>query len=89
MRTCSQFSRQGKAPEAGFLTSWLDIDGVAARLNWWSVLAGVDLVRLGTTADADEIRDTAKTQPFWSPPPFSRPNNSLRRRRRGRRTQRR
>jgi [acyl-carrier-protein] S-malonyltransferase len=48
----------------GFLTSWLDLDGVAARLNWWSVLAGVDLVRLGTSADADEIRDTAKTQPL-------------------------
>src|SRR5262249_52610510 len=27
-------------------------------------LAGVDLVHLGTTADAEEIRDTAKTQPL-------------------------
>ena len=26
--------------------------------------AGVDLVRLGTEADADEIRDTARTQPL-------------------------
>ena len=31
---------------------------------WWSALAGVDLVHLGTTADADEISDTAKTQPL-------------------------
>ncbi len=48
----------------GFLTPWLDLDGVPARLTWWSVLAGVDLIRLGTAADADEIRDTAKTQPL-------------------------
>lgn len=48
----------------GFLTPWLDLDGVAARLRWMSALAGVDLVHLGTEADADEIRDTAKTQPL-------------------------
>ena len=48
----------------GFLTPWLGLAGVEARLNWWSVLAGVDLVHLGTNADADEIRDTAKTQPL-------------------------
>ena len=35
-----------------------------ARLDWWSVLAGVDLVHLGTAAGADEIRDTARTQPL-------------------------
>ena len=48
----------------GFLAPWLDLAGVPARLNWWSVLAGVDLVHLGTNAGADEIRDTAKTQPL-------------------------
>ncbi|GGM49090.1 putative malonyl CoA-ACP transacylase FabD [Micromonospora sonchi] len=48
----------------GFLTPWLDLTGAEARLRWWSALAGVDLVRLGTTADADEIRDTARTQPL-------------------------
>jgi len=48
----------------GFLTPWLDVPGVEARLRWWSTIAGVDLVRLGTMADADEIRDTAKTQPL-------------------------
>ncbi|MEO3929354.1 acyltransferase domain-containing protein [Micromonosporaceae bacterium B7E4] len=48
----------------GFLTPWLQLPGTAARLRWWSVLAGVDLVRLGTEGDADEIRDTARTQPL-------------------------
>ncbi|WP_405099423.1 acyltransferase domain-containing protein [Micromonospora sp. NBC_01412] len=48
----------------GFLTPWLDLTGAEARLRWWSALAGVDLVRLGTAADADEIKDTARTQPL-------------------------
>jgi [acyl-carrier-protein] S-malonyltransferase len=48
----------------GFLTPWLALPGVESRLRWWSALAGVDLLRLGTEADADEIRDTAKTQPL-------------------------
>ncbi|MDG4764998.1 acyltransferase domain-containing protein [Solwaraspora sp. WMMD406] len=48
----------------GFLLPWLDLPGAEARLRWWSALAGVDLVRLGTTADADEIKDTARTQPL-------------------------
>ncbi|BCB84142.1 ACP S-malonyltransferase [Phytohabitans suffuscus] len=48
----------------GFLTPWLELPGAEARLRWWSALAGVDLVRLGTEADADEIRDTARTQPL-------------------------
>jgi [acyl-carrier-protein] S-malonyltransferase len=48
----------------GFLTPWLELPGAAARLRWWSTLAGTDLVHLGTEADEDEIRDTAKTQPL-------------------------
>jgi len=48
----------------GFLTPWLELPGAEARLRWWSALAGVDLIHLGTQADADEIRDTAKTQPL-------------------------
>ncbi|MFI6266461.1 acyltransferase domain-containing protein [Micromonospora sp. NPDC051006] len=48
----------------GFLTPWLDLTGAEARLRWWSALAGVDLVHLGTAADADEIKDTARTQPL-------------------------
>ena len=52
------------AQKPGFLDPWLDLPGAEARLRWWSALAGVDLVHLGTAADADEIRDTAKTQPL-------------------------
>lgn len=48
----------------GFLTPWLDLSGAEARLRWWSALAGVDLLHLGTTAGADEIKDTARTQPL-------------------------
>lgn len=48
----------------GFLTPWLDLTGTEARLRWWSALAGVDLVHLGTVADAEEIKDTARTQPL-------------------------
>jgi malonyl CoA-acyl carrier protein transacylase len=48
----------------GFLTPWLDLPGTDARLRWWSALAGVDLLHLGTQADADEIKDTARTQPL-------------------------
>ncbi|WFE29668.1 acyltransferase domain-containing protein [Solwaraspora sp. WMMD791] len=52
------------AQKPGFLTPWLDLPGAEARLRWWSALAGVDLVHLGTAADADEIKDTARTQPL-------------------------
>ncbi|CCH20501.1 ACP S-malonyltransferase [Micromonospora lupini] len=48
----------------GFLTPWLDLTGTEARLRDWSALAGVDLLHLGTAADADEIKDTARTQPL-------------------------
>ncbi len=48
----------------GFLTPWLALPGAEARLRWWSALAGLDLVHLGTDADADEIKDTAVTQPL-------------------------
>ncbi|GAA1626136.1 ACP S-malonyltransferase [Actinoplanes couchii] len=48
----------------GFLTPWLDLPGTEARLTEWSALAGVDLLHLGTRADAEEIKDTARTQPL-------------------------
>ncbi len=48
----------------GFLTPWLAVPGVSAQLAAWSELAGRDLVRYGTTGDADEIRDTATAQPL-------------------------
>jgi [acyl-carrier-protein] S-malonyltransferase len=52
------------AQTPGMLTPWLDLPRAAARMQWFSALAGVDLVRLGTTAPAEEIRDTAVTQPL-------------------------
>ncbi|GAA2514217.1 acyltransferase domain-containing protein [Pilimelia columellifera] len=52
------------AQKPGFLAPWLTLPGVEARLRWWSALSGVNLVHLGTDADAEEIRDTAKTQPL-------------------------
>ncbi|WP_033342285.1 ACP S-malonyltransferase [Catenuloplanes japonicus] len=48
----------------GFLKPWLALPGAEARLRAWSELAGVDLVHLGTEADAEEIKDTARTQPL-------------------------
>jgi [acyl-carrier-protein] S-malonyltransferase len=46
------------------LAGWLDLPGAAARVRWLSSVCGLDLLRLGTTADGDEIRDTAVTQPL-------------------------
>lgn len=46
------------------LTPWLELDGVEQQLQSWSTATGLDLVRLGTTAEADEIKDTAVTQPL-------------------------
>ena len=48
----------------GFLAPWVELPGVAGRLAAWSGLAGCDLVRCGTTAGADEIRDTSVAQPL-------------------------
>jgi [acyl-carrier-protein] S-malonyltransferase len=52
------------AQTPGFLLPWLDVPGVAERLGAWSELAGCDLIRYGTTAGADDIRDTAVAQPL-------------------------
>jgi [acyl-carrier-protein] S-malonyltransferase len=52
------------AQTPGFLAPWLELPGVAERLGAASELAGCDLIRFGTTADADEIRDTAVAQPL-------------------------
>ncbi|TQS44494.1 ACP S-malonyltransferase [Cryptosporangium phraense] len=52
----------------GFLSPWLHgwdgADRASALLGQYSEVTGLDLVELGTEADADEIRDTAKTQPL-------------------------
>jgi [acyl-carrier-protein] S-malonyltransferase len=52
------------AQTPGFLREWLELPGFAERLGALSELAGCDLIRCGTTADADEIRDTAVAQPL-------------------------
>lgn len=52
------------AQTPGMLTPWLDLPGAADRVALWSKMTGVDLERLGTTADAAEISDTAVTQPL-------------------------
>ncbi len=52
------------AQAPGFLSPWLALPGFADRLAAWSDLAGCDLIRCGTTASADEIRDTAIAQPL-------------------------
>ena len=52
------------AQTPGFLAPWLDVPGVAERLGAASELIGRDLIRLGTTASADEIKDTAVAQPL-------------------------
>lgn len=48
----------------GMLTPWLELEGTRERVATWSELAGLDLVELGTVADADAIKDTAVTQPL-------------------------
>lgn len=44
------------------LTTWLALADTAERIATWSNTTGLDLHRLGTTADAEEIQDTAVTQ---------------------------
>ncbi len=53
----------------GFLTPWIEHFAqfgpqIPEMVAHWSEICGVDLNRLGTTADADEIRDTANAQPL-------------------------
>ncbi|MEU2254347.1 ACP S-malonyltransferase [Nocardia xishanensis] len=48
----------------GMLAPWLDLPGANDRLAQWSKASGLDLARLGTTATAEEIVDTAVTQPL-------------------------
>ncbi|MFC7406016.1 ACP S-malonyltransferase [Georgenia alba] len=52
------------AQKPGMLESWLELDGAAERLEAYSAVTGLDLRSLGTTADADTIRDTRVAQPL-------------------------
>jgi [acyl-carrier-protein] S-malonyltransferase len=46
------------------LSPWLELDGARMRIERWSERTGLDLVRLGTEGDAEEIQDTAIAQPL-------------------------
>ncbi|MBO0979174.1 ACP S-malonyltransferase [Microbacterium sp. SD291] len=48
----------------GFLSPWLELDGVSERLAGFSEAAQVDLQEHGTVSDADTIRDTRIAQPL-------------------------
>jgi [acyl-carrier-protein] S-malonyltransferase len=48
----------------GMLAPWLELAGAGDRIDAWSTISGLDLARLGTTATAEEITDTAVTQPL-------------------------
>ncbi|MEW9530020.1 ACP S-malonyltransferase [Microbispora sp. NPDC049125] len=52
------------AQTPGFLTPWLEIPEFRDRISAWSEIVGLDLAAYGTTAGADEIRDTAVAQPL-------------------------
>jgi [acyl-carrier-protein] S-malonyltransferase len=52
------------AQSPGFLQPWLEDPTFAARFEWLSTVAGLDLVHYGTEADADTIRDTQVAQPL-------------------------
>ena len=48
----------------GMLNSWIEDPTSKSFLMKWSADIDLDLVRLGTAADADEIKDTANAQPL-------------------------
>jgi [acyl-carrier-protein] S-malonyltransferase len=52
------------AQTPGFLTPWLEVPGVRERLEWLSIVSGIDLITHGTVSDADTIRDTSIAQPL-------------------------
>ncbi|RBY95466.1 ACP S-malonyltransferase [Blastococcus sp. TF02-8] len=52
------------AQKPGMLTDWLDLPGAEPFFRWAGAIAGADLLALGTTGDAEAIKDTAVTQPL-------------------------
>lgn len=48
----------------GMLDSWIQSTDSKELIASWSELIGLDLLRLGTTADSGEIKDTANAQPL-------------------------
>jgi len=52
------------AQTPGMLAPWIEDAAAESLLGKWSDEINLDLVRLGTTADAEEIKDTANAQPL-------------------------
>ena len=52
------------AQTPGMLAPWITDPAAKLLLSQWSHEIDLDLVRLGTTADSDEIKDTANAQPL-------------------------
>jgi len=48
----------------GLLAPWLELPSVHDRMQWFTTVAGIDLLEHGTESDADTIRDTAIAQPL-------------------------
>ncbi len=48
----------------GMFNSWIQDPVLNALINSWSDAIGLNLLHLGTTADAEEIKDTANAQPL-------------------------
>ena len=52
------------AQKPGMLAEWLELPGAEPFFRWAGAFAGADLLELGTTGDAEAIKDTAVTQPL-------------------------
>jgi [acyl-carrier-protein] S-malonyltransferase len=52
------------AQKPGMLTPWLELPGAEPFFRWAGAIADADLLELGTTGDAEAIKDTAVTQPL-------------------------
>jgi len=52
------------AQTPGMLAPWITDPAAKLLLSQWSHEIDLDIVRLGTTADSDEIKDTANAQPL-------------------------
>ncbi len=48
----------------GFLLPWLENSQSSSLIDHWSSIINLDLRALGTTAEADEIRETSNAQPL-------------------------
>jgi [acyl-carrier-protein] S-malonyltransferase len=63
-RVIAVFAPGQGAQSPGMLAPWLELPGVAEQVAAFSEATGLDIERLGTTAGAEEIKDTAVTQPL-------------------------